>query len=210
MADHDFQFHFIEPDESISDFVENLGTFYNQSQEAKEVVIIPDGRIDLFFMQSSTHSFQVALIGLETYSEQRLIPPFTRAFVVSFKPIAVEYILDTSIADVLNSARDLPVDFWNFQADDLQNFELCCAKATQKIKELIPQKTDGRKLKLLNFYASKGEMTVYELSEKAGWSSRQINRYFTKQLGLSLKAYSTILRFRASLEHIAKGNCFLN
>jgi transcriptional regulator GlxA family with amidase domain len=53
-------------------------------------------------------------------------------------------------------------------------------------------------------------MTVYELSEKAGWSSRQINRYFTKQLGLSLKAYSTILRFRASLEHIAKGNCFLN
>jgi hypothetical protein len=44
MADHDFQFHFIEPDESISDFVENLGTFYNQSQEAKEVVIIPDGR----------------------------------------------------------------------------------------------------------------------------------------------------------------------
>jgi hypothetical protein len=63
------------------------------------------GEVDLFFMQSSTHSFQVALIGLETYSEQRLIPPFTRAFVVSFKPIAVEYILDTSIADVLNSAR---------------------------------------------------------------------------------------------------------
>lgn len=209
MADHDFQFHFIEPDESISDFVENLGTFYNESQEVKEVVIIPDGRIDLFFMQSSTHSFQVALIGLETYSEQRFIPPFTRAFVVSFKPIAVEYILNTSIADVLNSARDLPVGFWSFQADDLQNFELCCAKATQKIKELIPQKTDDRKRKLFELlYTSKGEMSVHELSEKVGWSSRQINRYFTKQLGLSLKAYSTILRFRASLEHIAKGKLF--
>ncbi|WES98406.1 hypothetical protein P2W68_02055 [Chryseobacterium arthrosphaerae] len=40
--DNGFHFHFIEPERSISDFVENLGTFSNQSQEAKEVVIIPD------------------------------------------------------------------------------------------------------------------------------------------------------------------------
>ncbi len=57
-------------------------------------------------------------------------------------------------------------------------------------------------------YTSKGEMSVNELSGKVNWSSRQINRYFTKQLGLSLKAYSTILRFRASLEHIAQGRLF--
>lgn len=46
--DHDFQFRFIEPDQSIADFVENLGTFHNRSDEVKEVVIIPDGRVDLF------------------------------------------------------------------------------------------------------------------------------------------------------------------
>ncbi|MDM1555126.1 AraC family transcriptional regulator [Chryseobacterium indologenes] len=207
--DHDFNFHFIEPDQSIADFVENLGTFHNQSDEAKEVIIIPDGRIDLFFMQSPSESFQATLVGLETYPEQRQIPPQTQAFVVSFKPIAVEYILNTSIADILNSAMKLPNGFWNFEVDDLQNFELCCAKATQKILEQIPQKTDERKHTLFDLiYASKGEMSVNELSEKAGWSSRQINRYFTKQLGLSLKAYSTILRFRASLEHIAQGKLF--
>ncbi|WP_278380065.1 helix-turn-helix domain-containing protein [Chryseobacterium arthrosphaerae] len=207
--DNSFHFHFIEPERSISDFVENLGTFSNQSQEAKEVVIIPDGRIDLFFIQSSVQPFQVALIGLETYPDQRLILPFTKAFVVSFKPLAVEYILKTSIADILNTARNLPYDFWDFKANDLQNFELCCTKAVQKIKELIPQKRDERKHKLFELiYTSKGEMSVHELSEKTGWSSRQINRYFTKQLGLSLKAYSTVLRFRASLEHIAHGKLF--
>lgn len=207
--DYDFQFHFIEPDQSISDFVENLGTFHNQCDEAKEVVIIPDGRIDLFFMQSPSEPFHVTLVGLETYPEQRQIPPKTQAFVVSFKPIAVEYILGTTIADVLNAARELPDDFWNFKADDLESFEYCCTKATQKIQELIPRKTDERKLKLFELiYTSKGEMSVNELSEKVGWSSRQINRYFTKQLGLSLKAYSTILRFRASLEHIAQGRLF--
>lgn len=207
--DHDFQFHFIEPDQSIADYVENLGTFHNRSDEVKEVVIIPDGRVDLFFMQSSSVSFQVILVGLETYPEQRLIPPQTKAFVVSFKPIAVEYILHTAIADILNTAKPLPEDFWNFKADDLQDFELCCSKATHKIQELIPQKKDERKHQLFELvYASKGEMSVKELSEKVGWSSRQINRYFSKQLGLSLKAYSTILRFRASLEHIAQGQLF--
>ncbi|WP_336960251.1 AraC family transcriptional regulator [Chryseobacterium contaminans] len=207
--DNDFQFHFIEPDQGIVDFVENLGTFHNRSDEAKEVVIIPDGRVDLFFMQSPSKPFHITLIGLETYPEEIQIPPYTQAFVVSFKPIAVEYILQTTIADVLNTAKELPLDFWNFKADDLQNFEFCCTKATQKIRELIPLKTDERKLKLFELiYASKGEMTVNELSEKVGWSSRQINRYFTKQLGLSLKAYSTILRFRASLEHIAQGRLF--
>lgn len=207
--DNGLHFRFIEPARSISDFVENLGTFHNLSDEVKEVAIIPDGRIDLFFMQSSSEPFHVTLIGLETYPEQRQIPPQTQAFVVSFKPIAVEYIFNTSIADVLNSAMELPNDFWNFQADDLHNFELCCTKATKKIKELIPEKTDERKHQLFGLiYESKGEMSVDELSKKINWSSRQINRYFTQYLGLSLKTYSTILRFRASLEHIAQGKLF--
>lgn len=207
--DQDFYYNFIEPDIVLADFVENLGTFHNRSDEAKEVVIIPDGRVDLFFMQSPSEPFHIALVGLETYSEQRQIPPQTIAFVVSFKPLAVEYILDTSIAEILNIAKDLPDDFWGFKAEDLQNFELCCTKATQKIKEHLPKETDERKCHLFNLiYSSKGEMSVKELSENVGWSSRQINRYFTKQLGLSLKAYSTILRFRASLEHIVQGKLF--
>lgn len=207
--DHDFLYNFIGPDQSIADFVENLGTFHNASDEPKEVVIIPDGRIDLFFMWSPSKPFHVSLVGLETYPEQREIPSHTIAFVISFKPIAVEYILKTSIADILNTARDLPHDFWDFAVNDLQDFELCCRKATRTIQELIPQKTDERKQKLFQLiYSSKGEMSVHELSEKVGWSSRQINRYFTRQLGLSLKSYSTILRFRASLEHIAQGKLF--
>ncbi|KAA2222625.1 helix-turn-helix domain-containing protein [Chryseobacterium sediminis] len=207
--DQDFYYNFIEPDKDIADFVENLGTFQNLSNEAKEVVIIPDGRVDLFFSQSATEPFHVTLLGLETYPEQRYIAPHMIAFVVSFKPIAVEYILKTSIADLLNIGKELSSEFWDFKADDLQNFDICCLKATQTIKDLLPQKADERKRRLFDLiYTSKGEMSVQELSEKTGWSSRQINRYFTKQFGLSLKAYSTILRFRASLEHIAQGRLF--
>nr|WP_315030225.1 AraC family transcriptional regulator [uncultured Chryseobacterium sp.] len=206
---NDFYYHFIEPEAVIADFVENLGTFHNDSDEPKEVVVIPDGRIDLFFAQSSTEPFHISLLGLETYPEQRIIMPQTTVFVVSFKPLAIEYILHTPIADLLNTGKNLPSDFWDFKANDLQSFALCCKNATEKIKELLPEEIDERKRQLFELiYLSKGEMSVKELSENVGWSSRQINRYFTKQLGLSLKSYSTILRFRASLEHIAQGKLF--
>lgn len=207
---NEFYYQFIKPHPSLNSFVENIGMFHNPADIDKEVVVMPDGRVDLFFMQfGPDEPFHVFLIGLETAPEQRAILPGTMAFVVSFRPIAVEYILKTSIADLLNTARILPGHFWNFTADDLGDLETFTKKITQTITELLPETVDERKRKLFDLiYSSNGEMSVRELSEQTGWSSRQINRYFNQQFGLSLKAYSTILRFRASLEHIAEGKLF--
>ena len=207
--DNDFYYKFIQPDRSLADFVESLGTFYVPSGKAKEVVVMPDGRIDLFFSQSLSAPLQITLVGLETVPEQRSIPPQTHNFVISFKPLAVEYILHTSIADILNSAKEFHAGCWNFTAGDLKDFDAFYKKASQKITALLPSAIDERKHKLFALiYSSNGEMSVKELSQKVFWSSRQINRYFNAQFGLSLKAYCNILRFRASLEHIAQGKLF--
>ncbi|MFH6943175.1 helix-turn-helix domain-containing protein [Flavobacterium sp. FlaQc-50] len=206
---NDFYYKFILPDQSISDFVENIGMFHNPSDKAKEVVLMPDGRVDLFFMKSQSDSFHSTLIGLETVPEQRTIPPQTLAFKISFKPLGVEYILQTSIAAFLNSAQNLPPDFWEFNAADLKDFDAFHKKAVQKITTLLPTKIDERKRKLFELvYASNGEIKVKELSEKIAWSSREINRYFNKQFGLSLNAFCKILRFKASLAHIAQGKLY--
>jgi AraC-like DNA-binding protein len=204
---NNFYYKFIEPDKSLADFVESIGMFHNPTDEAKEVVVIPDGRIDLFFTQSLTEPFHVLLMGLETEPEQRSVPPKTLTFSISFKPLAVEYILPAPIAGFLNSAKELPDDFWGFSADDLKDFDAFYKKAHQKIA--APKEIDERKRQLFDLiYSSNGEMTIRELSEKVFWSSRQINRYFNQQFGLSLKAFCKILRFRASLEHIAQGKLF--
>lgn len=206
---NNYNYKFIEPEESISDFVESIGMFQNLSNQPKEVVVLPDGRIDLFFMQTAPGPFHVILIGLETYPEQRSIPPQTLTYVISFKPLAVEYILKAPISQFLDSAKVLPDDFWDFNTDDLKDFDAFYKKAVKTIKALLPKENDERKHKLFkSIYASNGEMSVKELSEKAHWSTRQINRYFNQQLGLSLKAYCNILRFRASLQHIAHGKLF--
>jgi AraC-like DNA-binding protein len=209
ITDNGFKLKFIEPDPSIAGFVESIGMFENRLPHDKEVVVLPDGRIDLFFWKLAGQPFEVLLIGLETLPEQRFVPPNTLAFVVSFKPLAVEYVLHTSISTILNSAQNLPRDFWNFSAADLDNFEAFYQKVTQQVNSLLPVQTDYRKLKLFELiYSSNGEMSVAQLSRESGWSSRQINRYFNQQFGLSLKAYCDILRFRTSLSHIAQGKLF--
>src|SRR6202007_845175 len=94
-------------------------------------------------------------------------------------------------------------------ANDLQDFDLFCKKASQKIQSLLPEETDNRKRKLFDLiYSSKGSLTVKELSENVYWSSRQINRYFNQQYGISLKEYCSILRFGTSFKHISEGKLF--
>lgn len=207
--DSGFELNFVEPDATIAEFVESIGMFYNGSAIDKEVVVMPDGRIDLFFWKPAAQPFQVLLMGLETYPEQRSVAPNTLAFVISLKPLAVEYILKTSINDILNSAKSLKEGFLNINADDLENFEAFKLKISHQIETLLPSQIDHRKRKLFELiYSSNGEMSVSELSRQADWSSRQINRYFNQQYGLSLKVYCNILRFRASLHHIAHGKLF--
>ena len=121
--DNDFYYKFIKADKSLADFVESVGMFHNKSNEAKEIVVMPDGKIDLFFLQPASAPFHVILTGLETAPKQRSIPPGTLFFDINFKPLAIEYILHTSIADVLNRAKNLPDDFWDFRRGDLKDFE---------------------------------------------------------------------------------------
>lgn len=209
IMNNDFNFTYIEPEKQFSDFVESIGIFFNSSTTPKEVVVLPDGRIDLFFWKSDEETFEIILLGLETVAEQRSLPPKTIIYVISFKPLAVEYLLRESIAELLNTGKKLPYGFWSFGINDLNDFDTFCLKANQQLAIHLPAKIDERKRKLFELiYASNGEMTVKALSENVFWSSRQINRYFTQQFGLPLKAYCSILRFRASLNHIAKGKLF--
>lgn len=207
--ENNFDFKLIKPDESLADFVESFWMLHNQSDSDKEVIVLPDGRVDLFFSQSVTEPFHVTLSGIETQADKAILSANTRMFAVSFKLLAIEYIIDQTVSDLVNYAKHLPADFWGFDSSDLQDFELFCEKASKKIQSLQPKEIDSRKQKLFDLiYSSNGAMTVKELSEKVAWSSRQINRYFNQQFGISLKAYCNILRFRASFNHIKEGKLF--
>lgn len=204
-----FKYHTIAHDQELSLFVESIGMFGNFSPSPREVVVLPDGRIDLLFIHTAEEKFQVLLMGLETKPEQRTVQPGMYAYALSLTPLGLEYILQTTIADILNSARELPAKFWDNDAEDFENLEAFRDFVVHKINKILTQKVDERKRKLFELiYVSKGEMSISQLAGNVDWSSRQINRYFNAQFGLSLKAYCDILRFRTSLAHIAVGKLF--
>lgn len=207
---NDLQYKIVKPEKPLSDFVDSFWCMQNLSDNGRKTIGLPDGRIDLFLFKSAKEPFQITLIGAETrHYEQGEIKSNSVIFAISFKFLAVEYILRQPIADIVNNGKDLPLHFWDFHEDDLQDFDLFVAKAIQKILSLLPKEIDERKRRLFELiYETKGTITVKELSEKVCWNSRQINRYFNHQFGISLKAYCNIIRFRASLEHIANGQLF--
>lgn len=206
---NDLKYKLIKPDKPLQNFVESFWFLHNQSETTKETIGLPDGLIDVLLFKSATEPFRIVQLGGMTQHERATIPANCTMFCISFKLLAVEYIFHEPIANIINGGKPLPNDFWNFNENDLTDFDFFVQKATEKIQSLLPIEIDERKRKLFELiYASNGAISVKELSEKTFWNSRQINRYFNQQFGMSLKAYCNILRFRASLEHIAKGKLF--
>lgn len=197
------------PDAALSDVVESYWLLHNASDEPRRVVILPDGRIDLFLSRSAEAAFHMTLLGLETGPSEAVIAPQALSFAVSFRPLAAEYVWHRSLAPLLDSGEVLPADHWGFGETDLTDFDAFCRKATEKIKALMAEVPDPRKKAVFDLmYASSGAVSVHELAAKCYWSSRQINRYFTQQYGLSPKQYCNILRFRASFQQLKDGKLF--
>jgi AraC-like DNA-binding protein len=201
----DLYFKLIKPDKSLHDFVYCFSSLQNLSS-LDDGIIIPHGRVDLIFSKSKKRGFQVSLIGLETQAQRVPNKSISEFFSISFNPLAVEYILQQSIADIVDKGKELPNDFWGFGVTDMNDFKAFCRKATQRIKSLLPAEIDERKRKLFeSIFSTNGEISVRELSERVSWSARQINRYFDQQFGMALKTYCKIIRFQASLPHIKAG-----
>lgn len=203
------EYKIVEPEPDLSDFVERIYMLKNTSTVDKEVVLIPDGRIDIFYILSESDDFIPTLIGLETQPTSATFPPNSTFIGVSLKLLSVEYVLHTKIADILNTAIKLPVNFWDISITDLNDFELFRKNISANIRKNITSKIDERKQKLFNLvYQTNGALTVKEYAKNVFWTDRQINRYFNQTFGLSLKAFCNILRFKASFQHLKNGQLF--
>ena len=209
MAFSDIEYREVQPPPALAAFVESFWLLVNHAEVAQNMVLIPDGRIDVFFARSATEPYQVMLRGLDTRPTAQAIPPNRTVFAISWKLLAAEYLLPVGLADLLESGCRLAPDYLGMSEADLLDFEGFCVSASARIEQLLPREIDARKQRLFDqLYATSGSLTVKALAEAAGWSSRQINRYFTQMFGLSLKKYATILRFRASFPHLKAGRLF--
>lgn len=209
MPTNDIEWKTIKPPNDLDDFVESFWMLANHSDREHQIIILPDGRFDIIFSLTESSIFQIILKGLDTEPDQTAIPPNTIFFAISFKLLAVEYVLEEKVKDLLNEGVPLPADYLGISQNELNDFDAFCENVSTKISSSIKSNIDGRKQHLFALiYASNGTLTVKELSERVHWSGRQMNRYFNQTFGIPLQAYCKIVRFKSSLDHIKKGKLF--
>lgn len=197
------------PEDSISHFVHSFWMVENKSGKDIPGTILPNGMADMTLMKMNSEDWEISIRGLDTMPGQVIIAKDAKIFSVGFKLLAVEYLFGDSIKDVLNEGKIIPNDFWQFEEFDTESLENFQKKVTQKINSISIKPIDERKKKLFELiYSSHGTISVKELSEKVFWSSRQINRYFNQQFGISLKEYCKILRFGSSFKDLSEGKLY--
>ena len=129
MAHPDLLYHHQDPDPGIQLYVDGFWHLQHLGNTPREVIILPDGKIDLFLSKSENEPFQITLLGLTAMPEQVKLIPGRQIFAISFNPLAVEYILQRPVNMLLNKGISLATDFWGFNKDDLNDFTQFCKKA---------------------------------------------------------------------------------
>lgn len=199
----------LKPTEELSLFIESFWIIKNDSDEDQELVTLPDGGIDLYFFHSDHYPLISSLVGLKTYPRVGLMPARSILFVVRLKLLAAEYLLNDSVAEILNDWIYLENGFANINESDLFCFDIFCKKLNLHFLSHLTTPIDPRKKMMSErIYNTKGVTSISEISLASHWSSRQINRYFNKWLGLSMKTYCDIIRFNSSFEYLKAGKLF--
>lgn len=206
---NNLQIHFRPAPPEFALWVDSLWMLENTGDQAKSIVVLPDGRIDLHFGNAPDEPFVAAIAGIDTQPSFAEISPGSRMCGLGFHPLAVEYLLKKQLGELRDKRVELEQGFWGVNEKDINSFDSFCHKIINQLQQFCPPDIDPRKQKMFNtLLKSQGSISVKELAEQSHWSERQINRYFNHWLGLSLKAYSSILRFRASFPQLKAGKLF--
>lgn len=197
----------IEPNGFLSNFVQCFW-YYETTDTEVEHTILPDGYFDLIAEFENEKLTTVKLTGIWTKPKDIQISKNTKFLAIRFKLLAIEYIFKKEIKSILDSTVNLPFSFWNIDKYKSDEFERFATEITSNLDTSIKhlKQIDDRKLKLFAFVYEQKTKTVSEISSKVFWSSRQINRYFQIQFGITLKEFLNIVRCNATYEEISNGN----
>lgn len=193
----------------LANFVQCFWCYETGNTEVQHT-ILPDGYFDFIAVFENQRLTSAELTGIWTKPKCIEIRKNTVFFAVRFKLLAIEYLFKKELKSILDTTVRLPFTFLNMDNYACNEFERFAADTLSKLNNPIKylNEIDTRKLKLFETIYRQQVKTVSELSEQIGWSSRQINRYFNVQFGISLKEFLRIVRCNASYKDISNGSLY--
>ncbi len=196
----------IKPEGILKHFIKCFWLYENNEEDIVHT-IMPDGYFDLLILFVNEKLVSVNLTGIWTEPQHIDIRKNTTYFGVRFKLLAAEYIFSRELTTILNETKELPVDFWDINTYTRRDFDSFVSNTISMTKDYLNRikEIDDRKFKLFDLAYKNESTAVSALSKEVAWSSRQINRYFNAQYGLSLKEFLNIVRFESYYKKISHG-----
>lgn len=197
--------------DELSNFVDSFWMHENPSKQPEIITISASSHLKIVFFVQYEKIIYYILTGLWTEPKEIHIPPHTTGYGCRMKFLAAEYLLQREMATLINVILPMEDSFLNLDTFDLNNeFEFI---KEQMEKELLKIKSSKsvreNKLRLSDLlYTVNGDISATEVSQQIFWTNRQINRYLNKYIGISLKKYLNLQKYRASFPSIVNGDFF--
>lgn len=202
-------FNQLWPSDELNDFVELYWEHKNLLSSSNKMTIAPDSFFKIIINVKEDQIVDYFLTGLWTKENEIIIPAKTTVYGIKLKILSPEFILQREIASLLNTSTSLETTYLSANRIDFSSLETVVLHFEKELLNFLPQIVPPKKLHLSQLLDKvDGNITVENVGNQINWSTRQINRYFNKYLGTSLKKYVNIQKCYASYVQIRNGNLF--
>lgn len=198
-----------EPDLRLQDYIRSYWYFSIRTNTQKNFDILPDGYFDLLVVIKNSRIVDTKLTGIWSrlisinYSEN------TEVFGVRFKPLSIGGLFKFNIKESLDLYQKITLKEFDLNEqillDSLNGFPEFFVNYLDRqfLKRIPPSKSDKRLKKCFELIDnSVGNITVEEISKTIGLSARQLHRLVSNMIGIGIKDYSKIVRFKESLREV--------
>lgn len=202
-----------KPGQEFNSLIEKFWLIPQGRRETEYFEILPDGNFDLVFVLNDSRC-RVLYTG--PFTELTRVPFFGRYeyFCVRFRPGRMPRLDDVAPANLVNSWAVLP-KVLSVTVDELGE-RLYAARGIEEkqrtIEDLFRKAGVERSLPKGPFleYAAAvdeagGAIRVDELAQRAGVTSRTLERMFRQHTGLSPKTFARMVRFQTALTRLRAG-----
>lgn len=198
-----------EPDLRLKDYIKSYWYFSIRTNSQKPFDILPDGYFDLLIVMKENRIVASKLTGIWSKKISISYSENTDVFGIRFKPFSIGSLFKFNLKESLNESQNVTLDDFDLNdqilLDSLNGFPgfLVNYLDNQFLKIIPHNKTDLRLKKCFEIIeSSAGNITVDKVSSLIGLSSRQLHRLVTNMIGIGIKEYSKIVRFKKSLRDI--------
>lgn len=209
MTAHKITYREFEPDLRLKDYIKSYWYFNIRTDTLKLFDILPDGYYDLMVIIKENRIVSTRMTGIWSKSISISYSENTEVLGIRFKPLSIGGLFRFNIKDSLDDSQNVLLRDFDLNEqiliDSLNGFpEFLVNYLDKQFLRLLPyNKTDRRLKKCFELIdTTVGNIKVDEISQTIGLSPRQLHRLVSNMIGISIKDYSKIVRFKKSLRDL--------